>query len=359
MNSIKEAVTVGQSIWLDNLSRTLLQEGTLARWIAEDGVSGVTSNPSIFHKAVSESPYYTDDLARLKAAESDPERRYEGLAIPDIRAACDLMGPVFEGSAGDDGYVSLEVAPRWAHDQQATVAEARRLSALVDRPNLLVKVPATPAGIEAFETLTAEGINVNVTLLFSLGQVEAIHQAYLRGLRARLARGEDVSRAKAVASLFLSRVDTLVDRRLEEIGTPDALSLRGRNAVAMARLAYDRYRALFHGREFADLKARGARPQYLLWASTGTKNPAYSDLLYVEPLVGAETINTLPDKTLAAMREHGRVRDSVGLGLDEARVHYGRLADLGIDMEQVGLQLQDQGVDLFAESFDKLLALMA
>lgn len=358
MNPIKQAVNLGQSIWLDNLSRTLIKEGALARWIAEDGVSGVTSNPSIFQKAVSDSPYYADDLARLKAAESDPERRYEGLAVPDIQAACDLLRPVFDRTAGNDGYVSLEVAPRWAHDQQATVAEARRLSGLVSRPNLLVKVPATPAGVAAFETLTAEGINVNVTLLFSLGQVEAIHQAYLRGLRARLARGEDVVRAKAVASLFLSRVDTLVDQRLEEIGTPEALALRGGSAVAMARLAYARYRELFHGPEFADLRALGARPQYLLWASTGTKNPSYSDLLYVEPLVGAETVNTLPDKTLAALKDHGKVRAGVAEGLDGARAHYHRLAELGIDMEQAGLRLQDQGVDLFADAFDKLLGLL-
>lgn len=359
MNSIQQAVKLGQSIWLDNLSRTLLREGVLARLIAEDGVSGVTSNPSIFHKAVSDSPYYAYDLARLKAAESDPERRYEGLAIPDIQAACDLMKPFFDRTRGDDGYVSLEVAPRWAHDRDATVAEARRLSALVERPNLLVKVPATSAGVAAFEALTAEGINVNVTLLFSLGQVEAIHQAYLRGLRARLAQGRDVGRAKAVASLFLSRVDTLVDQRLEAIGTPEALALRGGSAVAMARLAYARYRALFHGPDFAGLRARGARPQFLLWASTGTKNPAYSDLLYVEPLVGPETINTLPDKTLAALKEHGRVRDSAGQGLEEARAHYRRLQELGIDMEQAGLQLQNQGVELFADAFDQLLALVA
>jgi len=356
MNPIQQAVNLGQSIWLDNLSRTLLRDGTLARLIAVDGVSGVTSNPSIFHKAVAESPYYADDLLGLRKSEADPERRYEGLVIADIQAACDLMKPVFERSRGEDGYVSLEVAPRWAHDRDATVAEGRRLSALVARSNLLVKVPATPAGVAAFETLTAEGINVNVTLLFSLGQVEAVNQAYLRGLARRVAAGQDIVANKAVASLFLSRVDTLVDQRLEAIGTPEALALRGGSAVAMARLAYARYLELFHGPEFAELRARGARPQFLLWASTGTKNPAYSDLLYVEPLVGPETINTLPDKTLAALKDHGQVRASVAEGLEGAEAHYHRLADLGIDMEQVGRQLQDQGVELFADAFDKLLA---
>jgi transaldolase len=336
----------------------LLQEGILGRLIAQDGIAGVTSNPAIFHKAVAESPYYGADLARLKETEADPERRYEALVIADIQAACDLLRPVFDRTAGEDGYVSLEVAPRWAHDEEATVSEARRLAGRVARPNLLVKVPATPAGVRAFERLTAEGINVNVTLLFSLGQTEAVFQAYLRGLRARLDQGGDATQAKAVASLFLSRVDTLVDKRLEAVGSPAVLGLEGRSAVAMAKRAYARYRELFHGPAFADLRAAGCRPQYLLWASTGTKNPAYSDLLYVEPLVGPETINTLPDKTLEALRDHGQVQATIGQGLEEALEHLRQLADLGIDMEQVGLALQEEGVDLFAAAFNKLLGLM-
>lgn len=358
MSPINEAVNLGQSIWLDNLSRTLLREGALARLITEDGVSGVTSNPSIFHKAVADSAYYAEDLMRLRQTEPEPERRYEALVIADIQAACDLMQPVFARTHGDDGYVSLEVAPRWAYDEQATVAEARRLSGLVARPNLLVKVPATPAGVRAFETLTAEGINVNVTLLFSLGQVESVFQAYMRGLRTRLERGQEVVRAKAVASLFLSRVDSLVDKRLEEMGTAEALALQGGNAVAMAKLAYARYRELFHGPDFAGLRARGCRPQYLLWASTGTKNPAYSDLLYVEPLVGPETINTLPDKTLMALRSHGQVQASVSVGLEEAQAHFRKLADMAIDMEEVGLTLQEDGVAQFDAAFGKLIALV-
>lgn len=359
MNPINEAVRLGQSIWLDNLSRALLHEGALARLIDEDGVSGVTSNPAIFHKAVESSPQYQADLARLRQSETDPERRYESLVVADIQAACDLMHPVFERTGGDDGYVSLEVAPRWANDETVTVAEARRLAGLVVRPNLLVKVPGTPAGVRAFETLTAEGINVNVTLLFSLQQVGRVFQAYLRGLSAWLAQGGDARHPKAVASLFLSRVDTLVDKRLEEVDGDVALSLRGKSAVAMAKLAYADYQALFHAPAFSEMGGRGCRPQYLLWASTGTKNPDYSDLLYVEALVGTETINTLPDKTLAGLRDHGRVQASIAMGLDEARAHYAKLASLGIDMEQVGLVLQQEGVASFEAAFEKLLALMA
>ena len=350
---------LGQSLWLDNLSRSLLNDGALARYIAEDGVSGLTSNPAIFQNALASSPYYADDLARLRLTEPDPERRFEALAIPDIQAACDLLAPVFRKSNGLDGYVSLEVAPKWAYDAHKTVAEAQRLARRVERANLLVKVPGTPAGVEAFEALTVLGVNVNVTLLFSLGQTEAVFQAWLRGLKARLATGLDVKRSFAVASLFMSRVDTLVDAQLENIGTPEALALRGQAAVALGKLAYRRYMELFHGGAFAGLRESGAAPQKLLWASTGTKNPAYSDLLYVEPLIGPETINTLPDKTLAALADHGEVARTVELGIDEAAAHYAALAKLGIAMEAVGETLQVDGVKLFQIAFDKVLQVTA
>ncbi len=228
MNTTQHVTALGQSIWLDNLSRSLLHDGTLARLIAEDGVSGVTSNPSIFQNALATSPYYADDLARVKAGEPDVERRYEALVIPDIQAACDLLLPTYEASGGNDGYVSLEVAPRWAYDSTRTVEEAQRLSAAVNRRNLLIKVPGTPEGVSAFEALTTLGINVNVTLLFSIAQTEAVFHAYIRGLSARVQAGADVRRSKAVASLFLSRVDTLVDTQLTAIGTQAALSLRGK-----------------------------------------------------------------------------------------------------------------------------------
>lgn len=358
MTIIHDIRKLGQSIWLDNLSRTHLREGTLARLI-EQGVTGITSNPSIFQKAVAESPYYRDDLAGLLGSEPQPERRYEALVIADIQAACDLLNPVFAASAGDDGYVSLEVAPRLAHDESGTVAEAQRLAERVGRENLLIKVPATPAGIAAFERLIAEGVRVNVTLLFSIPQTEAVFAAYLRGVRSWLAKGGDPKRLKAVASLFLSRVDTLVDKQLDALGSAEALTLRGQTAVAMARQAYQRYQAVFHGPDFADLARQGVRPQYLLWASSGTKNADYSDLLYVEPLIGPETINTLPDKTLAALLDHGRSESRVTHDVAAAASHMAALAALGIDLAAIGEQLQVDGVRLFAEAFDGLIRSVA
>jgi transaldolase len=359
INPLLELKALGQRIWLDNLSRTLLREGALKRLIDEDGLAGVTSNPTIFYKAISESPHYRDDLARERANGGlTPEQRYERLAIPDIQSACDLLRPAFDASGGEDGYVSLEVSPALAHDTAGTVAAARRLRAAVKRDNLLIKVPATPAGVTAIAALIAEGCSVNVTLMFSLEHVAKVADAYLRGLTDLAARGGDVSRVKSVASLFLSRVDTLVDRKLEAVGG-EALQHRGRSGVALARLAYQEYRRIFGGAAFAALHARGARPQYLLWASTGTKNPAYSDVLYVEPLIGPETINTLPDATLAAFRDHGRAARTLEDGLAEARGQFESLAACGIDMRQVGDALQEEGVKLFAQSFDQLLALMA
>jgi len=355
MSATQQVVTLGQSLWLDNLSRSLIRDGTLARLIAEDSVSGVTSNPSIFQNALATSPYYADDLARLKAGELEVEQRYEALVIPDIQAACDALLPTFEASRGNDGYVSLEVAPRWAYDAVHTVAEAQRLSSLVARSNLLIKVPGTPEGRSAFEALTKLGINVNVTLLFSVAQTQSVFDAYIRGLSARARAGADVRHNRAVASLFLSRVDTLVDTRLTAIGTQEALSLRGRAAVAMAKLAYQGYQRTFHGEAFAELAHQGARPQTLVWASSGVKNPDYSDLLYVEPLIGRETVNTLPDKTLAALRDHGRPALRVEEGVAEAKAQLAEMARLGIDMDAVGNTLQDDGVKLFEASYQKLL----
>jgi transaldolase len=355
MNATQHVTTLGQRLWLDNLSRSLIRDGILDKLITEDGVTGVTSNPSIFHNALASSPYYADDLARLKTDEPDPERRYEALVVADVQAACDRLLPVYEGSGGQDGYVSLEVAPRWAYDAVRTVEEAQRLAARVDRRNLFVKVPGTPEGVSAFEALTTLGVNVNVTLLFSVAQTEAVFQAYLRGLAARARAGADVRRSRAVASLFLSRVDTLVDAQLAAIGTSEALSLRGKAAVAMAKLAYQRYRRLFHGEAFADLAKHGATPQTLVWASSSTKNPDYPDLLYVEPLIGPETINTLPDKTLAALRDHGRPAPQLEEGVAEAEAQLAELARLGIDLDVVGDTLQKDGVDLFDAAYQKLL----
>lgn len=357
MASISEARRYGQSIWLDNLTRTHLEEGKLTELIAR-GVSGITSNPAIFHKAITESPYYQIELEKLKSSEHDPERRYESLVIADIQGACDLLRPAYEASQGDDGYVSLEVAPRFAHDAASTVAEAKRLSGLVKRDNLLIKVPGTPEGLDAFEQLTAEGIRVNVTLLFSLRQTVQTFEAYIHGARRWLESGGNPARLKAVASLFLSRVDTLTDKKLEAINTTEALALRGKTAVAMAKLAYQRYRDFFHGAGFETLNKADVHPQYLLWASSGTKNPDYSDLLYVEPLIGPETINTLPDKTLSALLDHGRIDPSLDFGVPEAESHMVALEALGIDLDEVGETLQVDGLRLFAESYDKLIEVM-
>lgn len=358
-NPLLEARQLGQSIWLDNLSRALLQEKTLERLIKQDGICGVTSNPSIFHKAVSSGPYYGNELARLKNAVQNAEQRYEQLVIPDIQAACDLLRPVYEASHGDDGYVSLEVSPRLAYDENATVAAAKRLSAVVKRVNLLIKVPATPPGARAFERLIGDGVSINVTLMFSLHHVMEIAQAYIRGARRWIEQGGDARRLKSVASLFLSRVDTLVDRRLESLGTDQGRSLRGKTGVALAKLAYQRYKDLFHGPAFADLRRAGLRPQHLLWASTGTKNPDYSDVLYVESLIGPETVNTLPDATLAAFRDHGNAGLTLEQDIEKSKNQFLTLEQLGIDPRVVGETLQVEGVKLFDEAYSKLLELVA
>ncbi|ENO76518.1 transaldolase [Thauera sp. 63] len=358
MNPLLQVRQHGQQIWLDNLSRTLLNDGHLARLIAEDGVAGVTTNPAIFHKAIAGGRYYEDDLAALKQQPLSAEARYEALVIPDVQRACDLLAPRHRDSGGNAGYVSLEVSPALAHDADGTVAAGLRLRAAVNRPNLLIKVPATPAGVEAIERLIGEGVSVNVTLMFSLAHVEAVASAYLRGLLRLCAAGGDPSTVMSVASLFLSRVDSLVDKQLDELGG-DALALRGKSAVATAKLAYQRYLARFHGEEFSALNAKGARPQYMLWASTGTKNPAYSDLLYVEPLIGAETVNTLPDATLDALRDHGRVDATLDRDVDAAKAQYAALERVGVDLDAVGERLQREGLAQFEQAFAALLELTA
>ncbi len=360
MNSLQQTKQLGQSVWLDNLSRTLIREGGLQRLIDDDGVSGVTSNPAIFFKAISESPYYRDDVARLKTAKTPAEPLYEALVIPDIQAACDLMRPEHERSSGRDGYVSLEVSPALAHDAASTVAAGLRLKTAVQRRNLLIKVPATPAGLTAIEELIAHGCSVNVTLMFSLAHVHAVAQAYLRGLQRLVQAGGDPRPVKSVASLFLSRVDTLVDKQLDAVVRKDgtAAALRGKAGVALAKLAYREYQKTFQSAAFAALAARGAQPQYLLWASTGTKNAAYSDVLYVEPLIGAETINTMPDATLAAFRDHGKAAATLETGINDAQSHFDALAKAGIDMHQAGETLQVEGVKLFEQAFDQLLKLL-
>lgn len=344
---------VGQSPWLDNLSREALRSGELARWI-ELGVRGVTSNPTIFQKSVSGSDLYDDDLATA-LGQGTLEEAYWDLAISDVTEALDVLRPVYDSSAACDGYVSIEVAPHLAHDLQATLEAARQLHARIDTPNLLVKVPATPAGVEAVRQLTAEGQNVNVTLIFSLRRYAEVIEAYLSGLERFAAAGGDPSRVHGVASFFLSRVDTEVDRRLDSIGTPQALELRGRTAVAQAKLAYDLFMEQFSGGRWEKLATAGAHPQRPLWASTSTKNADYDDLLYVSGLMGPQTVNTMPEATLEAVLDHARIARTIDADLDAARRHMTALTEVGVDTEEVVELLSEQGVAAFTKSFDELM----
>ncbi|MGH7825772.1 MAG: bifunctional transaldolase/phosoglucose isomerase [Candidatus Binatia bacterium] len=354
MNPLKELHAQGQSIWLDTISRRLIRSGELKRMVEEDGLQGVTSNPTIFEKAIGGSADYDDTLRAVLAP--DPKanvgKLYERLAIEDIQTAADVLRPVYDDTSGADGYVSLEVSPHLARDTQATINEAKRLRAAVDRPNVMIKVPATPEGIPAIEELIGSGVNVNITLMFSMRHYEAVAQAYTKGLE----RCAEPGKVASVASFFVSRVDTMVDRALESLGTPAAKSLLGQIAIANSKIVYQRFREIFHGEGFVALRQRGARVQRPLWASTGTKNPAYSDILYVENLIGSETVNTLPVETLNAFKDHGRVPgETVRDSLDEAAAALARLKTVGIDLNAIAEKLQEDGVAAFASSFDQLM----
>lgn len=353
MNRLKGLQTYGQSVWLDYIHRHLIRSGELARLVEQDGVRGVTSNPTIFEKAIAGSTEYDEALRGVLASHpaADVGALYEALAIEDIRMVADILRPVHDETDGADGFVSLEVSPHLAHDTARTIAEARRLWQVVDRPNLMLKVPATLKGVPAIETLIADGINVNVTLIFSLAHYGAVAHAYLRGVEQH----PEPSRLASVASFFVSRIDTAVDRELEAIGTPEALALQGKIAIANAKVAYRRFRELFSGERWEGLSKRGARVQRLLWGSTGTKNPAYSDLLYVEELIGPNTVNTMPPATLDAFRDHGQVRSSLTEGLLKAAAALDRLVELNVDLMRITEQLQHEGVAAFAKSYDQLL----
>lgn len=356
MNPLRRLYELGQSVYLDAIRRSWTTDGTLARLIADDGLRGVTSNPVIFHRAITQSDDYDAAIAELAAAGRDAASAYEELAVADIRAAADLFGAQHEASGGVDGFVSLEVSPELANDTAGTLVEARHLWKRLDRPNVFIKVPGTEAGLPAIEQLTAEGINVNVTLLFGLERYGQVVDAYLSGLERRHAEGESVAGVQSVASFFLSRIDALVDPQLDARGDAPR-ELRGRAAVASAKLAYQLYLERFgpESERFAPLKAAGASPQRLLWASTGTKDPTYSDVKYVEPLIGPDTITTLPLDTLNAYRDHGEPAVRLEQGADEARRDVARLAALGIDLDVVSQQLEDEGVAIFVKPFRQLL----
>jgi transaldolase/glucose-6-phosphate isomerase len=353
----------GQSIWYDNISRALINSGELQRLIDEDGVLGVTSNPTIFNKAIGGSGDY--DAGLLAVIDGDTNSIYEALAIDDIQRALDLFRPIFERTNGLDGYVSLEVSPLLADDTASTITEAKRLYETVNRPNLMVKIPATPAGIPAIEEAIASGINVNVTLIFSVENYRQVMEAYIRGLERRAAAGEDVTKVRSVASFFLSRIDTAVDRILDsniraaqgrDVGRV-ALNnqLKGKAAIANAKVAYKGFLDTFYGERFAKLKESGAQVQRVLWASTGTKNPAYPDTLYLDNLIGPDSVNTVPPDTLKAFKDHGTAANTLGEGLDEAQKTLDMLAEAGVNLEQVTLQLQADGVESFVESFRELM----
>jgi len=364
VSSLQALGALGQSVWLDYIRRDMIQSGELARLVAEDGVRGLTSNPAIFEKAMGAGAEYAEAIRAAARDGRDAKRVYEVLAVEDIRAAADVMRPVYEASAGGDGFVSLEVSPALAHDTEGTFAEGRRLWQAVDRPNLMIKVPGTPAGIPAIRRLIAEGISVNVTLLFARSAYTAAANAYLAGLDAWMASGGDPRRVASVASFFVSRIDTAVDAQIEvKLGSAvtaavtNVASLRGKVAIANAKLAYAAFQSMLAGERWQKLAAAGARPQRLLWASTGTKNPAYRDVLYVEELIGADTVNTVPPATLDAFRDHGKPqRDTLTRDLQQANAVMAGLETAGISLDAVTDRLLDEGVTLFADAFDKLLA---
>jgi transaldolase len=352
MMKLKELMMLGQSIWYDNIRRALLENGELARLI-DLGVVGVTSNPTIFEKAIAGSSDYDLAIQDLAAQGKAAAEIYETLAVADIQNAADLLRPIYAQTMAVDGYVSLEVSPTLAHDTAGTIAEARKLWQKVARPNVMIKVPATPAGIPAIETLIGEGINVNVTLIFGLKSYEAVAHAYIAGVEKLAARGGDVRKIASVASFFVSRVDSMVDPELVKRGNS---SLQGKIAIANAKIAYSSFRQLFNGPRWEALAMKGAHVQRPLWASTSTKNPNYAETIYIDNLIGPDTVNTVPPAALTALLEQATIARTLTEGWDEAQAQMAELQRLGIDFGAIAQKLQDEGVASFAKSFESLLA---
>jgi transaldolase len=344
---------LGQSVWIDFLSRESIREGHLKRLIEEDSVVGATSNPTIFQKAMSAGNAYDEQLRKEAGRGSNLKETFWALAERDIKDACDLFRPVWDGGAGRDGYVSLEVDPGLAYDTLATYREAIRLHKAVDRPNLMVKIPATKPGLAAIEDVIAKGHSINVTLIFSLQRYADVAESYMRGIERLIAAGGDPGTVASVASFFVSRIDTEGDRRLDELGGHD--DLKGRLAVANAKLAYQHYKAVFAGPRWEYLAGKGATPQRVLWASTSTKNPAYRDTLYVEELIGADTVNTMPEETIKDFQDHGKPAPRLEQGVEQARRLLDELAAAGVDYEDLTDTLEREGVEKFSASFDELL----
>jgi transaldolase len=364
-NHLKQLRTLGQSIWLDYIRRDLITGGDLRRLIEEDGLRGMTSNPAIFEKAIAGSREYDEEIRTLALDGKDCKTIYEALSQFDVQGAADAFLTVYDGTDGRDGYVSLEVNPHLAHDTNGTIAEARRLWAALNRPNVLIKVPATAEGLPAIQQLISEGINVNVTLLFGLPRYRQVAEAYIAGIEACLARGKSVKHVASVASFFVSRIDALVDPLLEKIiaqggdGVQLAKQVQGQVAIASSRVAYQIYKEIFESDRFKKLADQGARVQRLLWASTGSKNPDYSDVKYVEALIGADTVDTVPLETLDAYRDHGQPQARLEQDVEEASWVLQRLLLLGIDIDEVTQQLEEEGVEKFNQPFDDLLETLA
>ncbi len=368
MNPLRELHDHGQSYWIDNLTRSMIRNGDLARRVNEEALRGVTSNPAIFQKAIAGSSDYDHDIRDLAGQGLGPEAIYERLVTDDVRDACDILKPVYEFSGEREGFVSLEVSPHLARNAEASVEEAHRLRTTVDRPNLLIKIPGTPEALPAIEQLLYDGVDVNVTLLFSLDAYENVARAYLRALERRQRDGRSVHDVNSVASFFLSRIDSLVDQHIEagldpevpiQQSDPRPVDLLGRTAIASAKVAYQHFKRLFSGQRWQALAENGAHPQKLLWASTSTKNPRYSDVLYVESLIGPHTINTMPDETIAAFADHGKAADTLEQELELADQTLRDLPKIGIDLHQVTDQLLVEGIRKFVEPYDALLALIA
>jgi transaldolase len=360
-NPLARLSELGQSPWYDQMTRSLVTQGTLKNMIEEDGLRGLTSNPTIFEKAISGSKDYEDALRELVGRGAGLDEVYDALVVEDIARAADVFRPVYERAQGKDGFVSIEVSPLLAEDTTGTVKEAKRLHAKLSRPNVLIKVPATPEGLPAFEELISEGVSVNVTLIFSVDVYAQVVEAYMRGLEKRIAKGGAVNRVASVASFFVSRIDTAVDKKLEEIakaGRPEAAELEGKAAIANAKLAYEKFHRLFSGPRWEKLAAAGAQLQRPLWASTGTKNPKYSDVLYVETLIGPHTVNTMPPATCNAFRDHGKAVVTITGDLQGAHELFRKLKELGVDMTAVTTELTAAGVKSFSESYNTLIAVI-
>ena len=354
INTLKKLEKFGQSVWIDNISRGMLKKGELEKLVEEDGISGVTSNPTIFQKAIGKGNDYDEQLKTLLSENSEltSSDLFEKLAVKDIQEGTDILSNVYDKTHGNDGFVSIEVSPELAYDTENTISEARRLFKEVNRKNVMIKIPATQEGIPAIRQMISEGANINITLIFAQSVYEQVVDAYFSGLENRIKEGKDISNIASVASFFISRIDTAVDNELSKVKNDD---LKGKIAIANGKLVYEKFQELFSSSRFKKLQENGAKVQKVLWASTSTKNPAYSDILYVEELIGPKTVNTMPPSTITAYKDHGKPEERLTKNVDEAREQMKKLAELNVDFSVITRKLTEKGVELFSESFKELM----